>query len=628
MQKNIILRGSDFLDTQGRQMLLRGVNLGGSSKMPMRPYTTSHDRETLFEKNITFAGRPFPLEEADEHFGRLKSWGLVFIRFLVSWEAIAHTGPGQYDEEYLDYVLQLATRAQHHGLNMFIDPHQDVWSRFTGGDGAPRWTLDLIGFKPENFASSGAAYIHCMEEGPLPAMIWPTNYSKLATATMFSLFFAGNILAPNCMIAGEPVQDFLQRHYFAAIQRLAAKLAHLPNIIGYDTMNEPSPGWIGWQNLHKTEYLYRKGATPTPFQAMAAGAGYTQEVANWALKIWGPWKTGKVMINPQHVSAWKEGYDCIWKQQGVWAVEDSGKPILLKPAHFSSFKGKSIDFGIDHFQPFVKKFAAAIRKADPPAIIFVEFEVGKKLPVWEPEDAVQMVNAAHWYDVMTLFLKRFFPWLAIDVLHEKVVIGRGNVARMFRKQFEIIKEEGIEKLRGAPTLIGEFGIPMDMNGKSAYKSDDFTAQERALDRTFQAMEANLLHGTLWVYTADNTNRHGDMWNGEDLSIFSKDQQKGDAGDNTGGRALAAVVRPYPLKVAGHLTRFSFDYKKQQFIMEFTCEGETLGETEIFVPSFHYSKGIEVIVSDGNFMINLAENSVIYTPSDKVKTHRIEIRKGD
>jgi hypothetical protein len=87
--------------------------------------------------------RPFPLDEADEHFGRLASWGFTFLRFLVTWEAIEHEGPGIYDEEYLDYVHRVVQRAQQHGISLFIDPHQDMWSRFSGGDGAPgcvpRW---------------------------------------------------------------------------------------------------------------------------------------------------------------------------------------------------------------------------------------------------------------------------------------------------------------------------------------------------------------------------------------------------------------------------------------------------------------------------------------------------------
>ena len=57
------------------------------------------------------------------------------------------------------------------------------------------------------------------------------------------------------------------------------------------------------------------------------------------------------------------------------------------------------------------------------------------------------------------------------------------------------------------------------------------------------MEANLVSCTLWNYTADNSNGRGDQWNGEDLSLFSRDQQKDAADINSGGRALAAGTRP-------------------------------------------------------------------------------------
>src|SRR5512145_2495200 len=206
----IRIAGSRFVDEHGRTLILRGVNLGGSSKVPARPDGASHRREGFFEhRDVSFVGRPFALEAADEHFARLRRWGLGFLRLVVTWEAIEHAGPGRYDVAYLDYVREIAERAGRHGLQLFIDPHQDMWSRFSGGDGAPGWTLEAVGFDLPQLAATGAAALHAFHEGPLPPMLWPSNETKLAAATMFTLFFGGNDFAPQTRIEGEPAQDYL-----------------------------------------------------------------------------------------------------------------------------------------------------------------------------------------------------------------------------------------------------------------------------------------------------------------------------------------------------------------------------------------------------------------------------------
>ena len=105
-----------------------------------------------------------------------------------------HAGPGLYDEAYLDYLRQVVIKAGEHGLNLFIDPHQDVWSRFSGGDGAPGWTLEAVGLDSTRFEGTGAAITHQPHGDPLPKMIWPTNYTKLAAPPCSRSSSPGTIL--------------------------------------------------------------------------------------------------------------------------------------------------------------------------------------------------------------------------------------------------------------------------------------------------------------------------------------------------------------------------------------------------------------------------------------------------
>lgn len=622
--------GPWFKDECGRTLILRGINLGGSSKVPYCPDGATYIRQGFYDhRDVSFVGRPFPLEEADEHLARLRSWGLTFLRLLVPWEAVEHAGPEVYDLEYLDYLREVVRKAGEHGLHLFIDPHQDVWSRMCGGDGAPGWTFEAVGMDVTRFSETGAAVVHAIHGDPFPCMIWPSNYTKLAAATMFTLFFGGNDFAPRTLVDGEPVQEYLQRHYISAMVQVARRLKGLPALVGYDTLNEPSPGYVGWADLNNAGPLLL-GESPTAFQSMLLGAGFPQDIGMWEQRLTGPKLLKRRRVNPQGVRIWRDGHDCIWKQHGVWDVGADGQPQLLRPGYFAQVNGRAVDFN-DYLRPFLNRYAREIRSVEPDAIIFLEGVPSMGHPQWGAEDAPNVVNGAHWYDGLTLYTKNFSSWVTLDFFSRKLVVGPWRVRSSLVEQIARLKAEANEKMGGIPTLIGEVGIPFDMRDKRAYRTGDFSLQVRAMDASFRAMEANLVSCTWWNYTADNNNLRGDQWNDEDLSIFSRDQQ-GEAARrdpmahlDDGGRALPAVVRPYVRATAGEPLHMRFDVKTRAFEFEFRHDGAVSAPTEIFLPTYQYPDGCRVEVSDGTYEVDGETQTLTYRHSSERKVHRIEIK---
>jgi hypothetical protein len=604
-------KGRWFKDEEGRTLLLRGVNLGGSSKVPRAPDGATHLREGFFDhRDISFVGRPFPLEEADEHLSRLKDWGLTFLRLLVTWEAVEHAGPGLYDEEYLDYLHSLVWRAAEHDLQVLIDPHQDMWSRFSGGDGAPGWTFEAVGMDITRFQATGAAIVHQTHGDPFPHMFWSSNVNRFACATMFTLFFGGHSFAPETQVDGVPVQEFLQAHYLAAMKQVATRLQDLPNVVGYDTLNEPCHGYIGSPDVNGlVAGVVAQGETPTIYQGMLLAAGFPQQVqVRRAMpRLWPHKRT--VLSNPDGLSLWLPGHVPIWKQNGVWDLDAAGNPQLLRPQHFAEFEGRPVSFEQDCFVPFARRFIHEIRSVAPQALIFVDPEpdsfAGASQDNYAPWEEPGIVHAPHWYDGVTLYLRRHISWLGCDTVQGRLhfSLGRRRVRHSFRTHVGRLVSCSQVMFRGVPTFIGETGIPMDLNAGRAFRTGDFARQIEAMDNTLQAMDANLVSYALWNYTADNTNARGDHWNGEDLSIFSRDQQTGSDSLYDGGRAVAAVVRPYARKVAGEPIAMRFDLKKRIFEFQFQPDPDIEAPTEILVPVCHYGGGLRVTVSRGTYELD-------------------------
>lgn len=621
----VTIHGPDFVDAEGRRLLLRGVNLSGGSKLPSHPDGATYHAHGFYDHaQVSFTGRPFPLEEAAEHLRRLRAWGMTCLRLLVTWEAVEHAGPGQYDREYLAYLRAVVEKAGEYGMLVIIDPHQDVWSRFTGGDGAPGWTLAAAGLDITALHQTGAAFLHQINGDPLPRMIWNTNTYKLACATMFTLFFGGREFAPRTCVDDLSIQDYLQQHYFNAMRQVAQAVAGCRNVIGFEVMNEPSRGYIGLKDLNDSEAILRVGETPTPWQGIQLASGYPQRVDVMQRNLFFAYRSGRRWLNTACTRAWLPGRECIWREHGVWDLDSQGKPRLLKPGYFASTPRRAAKFSEQFFKPFINGFARAIRTVLPDMPIGFHVEVGKPPPLWDAQDAQNIFYSPHWYDGTVLILKRFTPWVAGDVETMRPVFGQKAIRRSFARQLGHFKSFSGQFLNHVPTLVGEFGISFDLNHKRAYTTGDFSDQVHALDRTYRALDQNLLAATLWNYTPENNNARGDNWNDEDLSIFSRDQQTNPEDINSGGRGLPAVIRPYPKAIAGELLSLNFDILTGSFEFSFRHDAAVVAPTLVYLPAFHYGADPQVEVSDGRFEWNPGAQELQYWPGSDREIHRIRV----
>jgi hypothetical protein len=284
-----------------------------------------------------------------------------------------------------------------------------------------------------------------------------------------------------------------------------------------------------------------------------------------------------------------------------------------------------VDFNRDYFCPFVNRYAAAIRSIDPQALILLETPPSHPLPESGVEDIANIVYEPHWYDGLVLFAKKFNPWLGLDIQKKRLILGPWVIRKSYARQIHYLKQMAGKYLRGAPTLIGEFGIPFDLEDKRAYRTGDFSFAIKAFDRSLRAMDDALTSYTIWNYTADNTNERGDSWNDEDLSIFSRDQQT-DPGDiHSGGRGLSAVVRPYARATAGKPLRMSFDIRKRRFEFEFRHDPAITMPTEFFIPNYQYPQGYCVHVSDGRYETYPKTQSLRYFHTLQQDRHRVQVK---
>jgi hypothetical protein len=242
------------------------------------------------------------------------------------------------------------------------------------------------------------------------------------------------------------------------------------------------------------------------------------------------------------------------------------------------FEGREANFMDDFHKPFMLRFIEQMKEADENTFFFIEgLPSGTNAPEhpsWNKNDPPNAVNAFHWYDGFALFTKQFRPWFTFNPENARLILGRTKVSAFFTKCLAKGIKWAREHMGGMPCLVGEFGLAFDMNKRRAFTTGDYSAHETALSMYYDAVDANLLHSTIWNYTADNTNETGDGWNDEDLSIFSEGKE----------RAAAGWKRPYPMATAGEAFSIKWNHQRGIFRYRFKADGAITAPTEIYLPA--------------------------------------------
>ncbi|MBB4717405.1 hypothetical protein BJ965_007287 [Streptomyces luteogriseus] len=136
----VTVRDGRFTDAHGREIVLRGYNVSGETKLAEN-------------KGLPFAS----VADARKSATALRALGGGnTVRFLLSW-AYAEPERGQVDTAYLAAATDQMKAFLDAGIRVYPDFHQDLYSRYLfdtdswyTGDGAPKWAVDAGNYPDES----------------------------------------------------------------------------------------------------------------------------------------------------------------------------------------------------------------------------------------------------------------------------------------------------------------------------------------------------------------------------------------------------------------------------------------------------------------------------------------------
>jgi hypothetical protein len=214
-------------------------------------------------------------------------------------------------------------------------------------------------------------------------------------------------------------------------------------------------------------------------------------------------------INPDRVSIWADDRSDPFEQAGAWKLNKDGTFDVFRDDFFQRVGDRKVNFIEDYMGPFFARVAENIRAINPDWILFAELDplsgfFGPGFPADTPPNTV---NAGHWYDVRALSTKTFNPNFSLGTITGEIAEAADELQARYERQLGKFARMSETVNGGAPTLIGECGIPFDLNGAEAYRA--FKAGDRsdtpwtphivALDLMYNALDTLLINSTQWNY---------------------------------------------------------------------------------------------------------------------------------
>ncbi|NKF22883.1 cellulase family glycosylhydrolase [Solimonas marina] len=239
------------------------ASAGNTTAIPMPSLPVSHNGRWLTDGDgrvVIFHGINVAMKEApytpqaqgftEEDAAMLAREGFSTVRVWVFWNAIEPM-PGVWDDSSLAALREFVGWLRHYGITTTINFAQVLWGEKFGGLGFPDWAAQTDGLPSTPPLADGVTGL------VLQGLLNP------ALNRAWSHFWANDPYPDNVG---------LQDHFAQAWAHVAQYFRDVPGIVGYDIVNEPSPGAQGLTCLNPAGCPLFDLNTLTPFNERVVGA--------------------------------------------------------------------------------------------------------------------------------------------------------------------------------------------------------------------------------------------------------------------------------------------------------------------------------------------------------------------